>query len=151
METVLAGLNYKICLVYIDAIIVFGSTFEDTLHNLEQVFKKLEEAGLKLKAKKCNLFKKEVLFLGYRVSGDGIQTDPQKITAIENWPTPLNVTEVRSFVGLCGYYRRFIGGFSSIAKPLFKLTEKGKEFKWTVECQTAFERRAFRGNRCRRR
>ena len=99
METVLAGLNYKICLVYIDDIIVFGSTFEDTLHNLEQVFQKLEEAGLKLKAKKCNLFKKEVLFLGYRVSGDGIQTDPQTITAVENWPTPLKVTEVRSFVG----------------------------------------------------
>jgi hypothetical protein len=143
METMLAGLNYKICLVYIDNIIVFGRIFEDTLLNLEQVFKKLEEAGLKLKSKKCTLFKNEILFLGYKVSGEGIHTDPQKISSIENWPIPLNITEVRSFVGLCGYYRRFIGGFSSIAKPSFKLTEKGREFKWTTECQTAFEKLKF--------
>jgi hypothetical protein len=143
METVLAGLNYKICSVYIDDIIIFGRTFEDTLHNLEQVFKKLEEAGLKLKAKKCSLFKKEALFLGYKVLGEGIYTDPQKISVIENWPISLNVTEVRSFVALCGYHRRFIGGFSSIANPLFKLIEKGREFKWTTECQTTFEKLKF--------
>ena len=140
METVLAGLNYNICLVYIDDIIVFGSTFEETLDNLAQVFGKLENAGLKLKAKKCSLFKKEVLFLGYIVSGKGVHTDPQKISAISNWPTPLNPSEVRSFVGLCSYYRRFIYGFSSLAKPLFKLTEKNREFKWTTDCQEAFEK-----------
>lgn len=139
METVLAGLNYKICLVYIDDIIVFGRTFEETLDNLEQVFGKLENAGLKLKAKKCSLFKKEVLFLGYKVSGKGIHTDPQKVSIISKWPVPMNASEVRSFVGICSYNRRFIKGFSSIAKSLFKLTEKGREFKWSNECQAAFE------------
>lgn len=74
METVPAGLNYKICLVYIDDIIVFGCIFEKSLDNLEQVFGKLEKAGLKLKVKKCSFFKKEVLFLGYKVSGNGIHT-----------------------------------------------------------------------------
>lgn len=98
METVLAGLNYKICLVYIDDIIVFGRTFEETLDNLEQVFGKLEISGLKLKAKKCSLFKKEVLFLGYKVSGKGIQTDPQKVLIISNWPVPMNASEVRIYV-----------------------------------------------------
>lgn len=140
METVLAGLHFKICLVYIDDIIVFGKTFEETLQNLEYVFQRLQQAGLKLKPSKCTLFKKEVLFLGYRVSGLGVQTDPQKIAVIKNWPVPIDPTEVRSFLGFCSYYRRFIAGFSSIAKPLFRLTEKGRVFKWTTECNEAFEK-----------
>ena len=139
METVLAGLNFNVCLVYIDDIIVFGKTFEETLDNLENVFSKLQNAGLKLKAAKCALFKEEVLFLGYRVSGSGIHTDPQKVAIVEQWPVPIDASEVRSFVGLCGYYRRFIAGFSTLAKPLFRLTEKGREFIWTPECQEAFE------------
>lgn len=93
-----------------------------------------------MKLSKCTLFKKEVLFLGYRVSGLGVQTDPQKIAVIKNWPVPIDPTEVRSFLGLCSYYRRFIAGFSSIAKPLFRLTEKGRVFKWTAECNEAFEK-----------
>lgn len=124
METVLAGLNYKMCLVYIDDIIVFGRTFEETLDNLEQVFGKLENAGLKLKVKKCFLFKKEVLLLGYKVSGKGIQTDPQKVSIISNWPLPMNASGVKSFVGICSYYRRFIKGFSSIAKLFFQIDKK---------------------------
>lgn len=84
MDTVLASLHFKICLVYIDDIIVFGKTFEETLQNIEYVFQKLQQAGLKLKPSKCTLFKKEVLFLGYRVSGLGVQTDPQKIAVIKN-------------------------------------------------------------------
>lgn len=139
MEVVLAGLNFNVCLVYIDDIIIFGKTFDETLQNLEQVLTKLQLAGLKLKASKCTLFKQEVLFLGYKVSGDGVQTDPAKVAVVEQWPIPIEVSEVRSFVGLCSYYRRFIAGFSSLAKPLFRLTEKGREFKWTSDCQSAFD------------
>lgn len=80
-----------------------------------------------------------MLFLGYKVSSKGIQTDPQKVSIISNWPLPMNASEVRSFVGICSYYRGFIKEFSSIAKSLFKLTEKGREFKWSNECQAAFE------------
>lgn len=75
--------------MYINDITVFGKTFDETLQNLEYVFQRLQQAGLKLKPSKCTLFKKEVLFLGYRVSGTGEQTDPQKIAVIENWPVPL--------------------------------------------------------------
>lgn len=67
-------------------------------------------------------FKKEVLFLGYKVSGDGVQTDPEKVAEVQKWPVPIDASEVRSFVGLCSYYRWFIAGFSSMAKPLFRLT-----------------------------
>lgn len=103
------------------------------------MFKKLQSAGYKLKASKCTLFKKEVLFLGYKVSGDGIQTDPEKVAVEQKWHVPIDASEVRSFVGLCSYYRRFIAGFSSMAIPLFRRTEKGREFKWTTDCQNAFD------------
>lgn len=108
--------------------------------NLKQVFQRLQQAGLKLKPSKCALFKKEVLFLGYRVSGFGVQTDPQKIAVIANWPVPTDPTEVQSLLGLCSYHRRFKAGFSSIAKPLFRLSEKGRVFKWTTKCNEAFEK-----------
>ena len=139
METVLAGLNWKICLIYLDDIIVHGRTFESMLLNLDMVLGKLQEAGLKLKPRKCQLFKKEVEYLGHIVSSAGIRTDPKKIEAVQTWPVPKNVTELRAFVGLCSYYRRFIQGFADIAKPLHSLTNKGTQFVWTLDCQEAFE------------
>ena len=139
MESVLAGLQWDICLVYLDDIIVTGKTFEQMLENLGKVFDRLKKANLKLKAKKCCLFAKEVVYLGHVVSEKGLATDPSKITAVKEWPVPSNVTELRSFLGLCGYYRRFIKGFSAIAKCLHRLTEKGRQFAWTTECQEAFE------------
>ena len=119
--------------------IVIGRTFEEALKNLQTVFERLKTAGLKLKARKCELFRKEVLFLGYRVTSDGTGTDQEKVKAVQQWPTPVNVTNVRSFLGLCGYYRKFIPNFAAIARPLHRLTEKGREFKWTTECDTAFD------------
>lgn len=90
LENVQAGLNYKICFVYIDDIIVFGCTFGENLDNLKPVFCKLEIVGLKLRAKKkCSLFKKEVLFLDYKLSGKGIKTDPHKVSIICSWPVPI--------------------------------------------------------------
>ena len=139
METVLAGLQWDKCLVYLDDIIVIGNSFENMLENLEKVFDRLQRAGLKLKAKKCNLFATKVSYLGHIISCEGIATDPEKIKAVAEWPIPTNVTEVRSFLGMCSYYRRFIRDFASEAKPLHCLTEKGRKFLWTKEAQIAFE------------
>ena len=109
------------------------------LQNLEKVFLRLSSAGLKLKAKKCHIFAEQVEFLGHIISPEGIATDPKKVEAIKIWREPSNVTEVRSFVGLCSYYRRYIKNFAAIAKPLNKLTEKNNSFHWTRECQEAFD------------
>ena len=138
MEQVLHGLQWEACLVYLDDIIVFGQTFEQEIQRLREVFQRMRDANLKLSPKKCTLFKKEVAFLGHVVSSEGVSTDPSKIAAVENWPRPTTVREVRSFAGLCSYYRRFVREFARIARPLHKLTEKGTRFEWTSECETAF-------------
>ena len=109
------------------------------IKNLSQVFDRLAEAGLKLKAKKCNLFASEVEYLGHVITEAGVATSKGKTQAIENWPVPRNVTEVRSFLGLCSYYRRFVPSFASLADPLHKLTKKGNSFKWTEDCQRSFD------------
>ena len=91
-------------------------------------------AGFKLRPQKCQLFQKEVEFLGHIINERGVNTDPNKIECIADWPIPRNVKEVRSFLGLCGYYRRFIANYSRIAKPLTRLTEKEYKFNRTEEC-----------------
>ena len=139
METVLAGLQWEICLVYLDDVIVFGKTFEGMLQNLRTVFDCLANAGLKLKPKKCALFSKQVRYLGHVISGEGVATDPEKVAAVAQWPTPISLKEVRSFLGLCGYYRRYIEGFASIAKCLHSLSENDKPFVWSKDCQEAFD------------
>lgn len=139
METVLAGLQWDKCLVYLDDIIVVGKSFENMMENLQHVFQRLHQAGLKLKAKKCNLFATRVSYLGHIISKDDISTDPEKVRAVAEWPVPATVTELRSFLGLCSYYRRFIQNFAAVAKPLHRLTEKGRKFLWNKEAQEAFE------------
>ena len=128
MEAVLAGLQWKSCLIYLDDIISFGKTFDEAVENLQQVLERLRNAGLKLKPKKCDLFAKSVLFLGHIVSDEGVATDPKKVKAVREWPVPVNQTEVRSFLGLCGYYRRFIKGYADIAKPLTRGDREGQTF-----------------------
>ena len=102
-----------------------GKTFEHMIENLSKVLERIVSSGLKLKTKKCVLFSRKVLYLGHVVTEEGISTDPEKVAAVQNWPEPCNISEVRSFLGICGYYRRFIEKFAEIAKPLTKLTEKG--------------------------
>ena len=138
MERVLAGLQWQTCLVYIDDIVLFSATIDDHLVQLQRVFDRLKDAGLKLKPKKCYLFRRKVKYLGHVVSADGIETDPDKVSAVQNWPRPQNVRDVRSFVGFCSYYRRFLPEFAAEAKPLIKLTEKQVPFQWNDEQEQAW-------------
>ena len=108
------------------------------MKNLSLVFDRLREVNLKLSPKKCNLFQSEVSFLGHIVSREGISTDPKKISAVADWHAPTSIREVRSFVGLCSYYRKFIRNFASITKLLHKLTEKDVKFVWDSACEEAF-------------
>ena len=139
MDTVLMGLNFDICLAYLDDIIVFSHDLASHMQRLEILFQRLREANLKLKPSKCCILQKRVTFLGFTVSGDGVSTDPSKIAAVRDWPTPTNLRQCRAFVGLCQYYRRFVPNFSAIAAPLHALTKKGTPFVWSAECQSAFD------------
>ena len=139
MEKVLSGLQYDICLLYLDDIIVKSNTFENQILYLKQVFERLRQANLKLSPKKCHLFKHKVAFLGHIVSDEGISTNPEKVETVKSWPIPKNIKQVRGFLGLCSYYRKSIRNFSTIAKPLTRLTEKQMtRFSWTSECMEAF-------------
>jgi transposase InsO family protein len=139
MELVLKGLQWERCLLYINDILAFGKTFDQTLENLREVFSRLKDAGLKLKPSKCRLFQEQVSFLGHIVGREGVSCDPQKIEAVRDWETPKSVKEVRSFLGLASYYRKFIRGFSTIVAPLTNLTRKGAKFSWSNECEVAFQ------------
>lgn len=139
MDLVLSGLTWEICLVYIDDVIVFARSFGEQVSRLETVLQRLQNARLKLKPGKCCLFRREVKFLGYIVSKQGIRTDPAKVSAVTTWSIPQNLTELRAFLGLCSYYRRFVHGFADVAAPLHELTKKGRCFTWDTRCQAAFD------------
>ena len=138
MERVLSGLQWQICLVYLDDVIVFSRGVSQHISRLEEVLERIMAAGLRLKPKKCHLFQTRVGYLGHVVSGEGISTDPEKIKAVEDWKVPKDLHDVRSFLGLCSYYRRFIKDFSSIAKPLTQLTEKERDFVWGTAQEEAW-------------
>ncbi|PIK55614.1 Retrovirus-related Pol polyprotein from transposon [Apostichopus japonicus] len=138
MEKILSGLQWQTCLVYLDDVIIFGKNFEEHIAAIDDVFTRFKLAGLKLSPKKCFLFKQKVEFLGHVVSKDGVSTDPSKVAVVKNWPRPNCVRDVRGFVGLCSYYRKFVKNFTLIARPLHRLTEKGKRFLWNEECEEAF-------------
>ena len=129
----------KFVVVFIDDILVFSRNEEEHEEHLRLVLQKLRENQLYAKLSKCEFWLKEVSFLGHVITDGGITVDPSKVQDVLNWNPPKNVSEIRSFLGLAGYYRRFIEGFSKIVKPLTSLLEKGKEFKWDDKCQASFE------------
>ena len=139
MNRVLAGLHWETCLFYLDDIIVFSSTWEKHLARLREVFERLRHAKLKLGATKCTFAAKEVSYLGHRVTEEGLLPDPALLAAIRDIPPPKTATEVRSFLGLAGYYRRYVKGFAAIAAPLHALTRKDALFHWSEDCQAAFD------------
>jgi hypothetical protein len=129
----------KFVVVFIDEILVFSQNEEEHEEHLSLVLQKLREHRLYAMFSKCDFWLKEVSFLGHIITEGGIAVDPSKVQAILDWNPPKNVAEIRSFLVLVGYYRRFIEGFSKIVKPLTSLLEKGKEFKWDAKCEDSFE------------
>ena len=130
--------NIDFAMGYLDDIIIFSRSEEEHLDHIEQVFKQLEEAGLKLSLKKCSFFKKHIQYLGHLLSEEGIQPLPEKLESIAKMPRPKNQKEVKQFLGLIGYYRKFVPRFADISRVLNKLTRKDEEFKWTPECDKCF-------------
>jgi hypothetical protein len=130
--------------VFIDYILVYSKNDSDHEEHLRMVLQKLWDNRLYAKFSKCEFWIDEVPFLGHIISNGDILVDPAKVREIVAWSIPNTVTEILSFLGLIGYYRRFIEGFSKIAKPMTLLLEKGKEFKWTWECQASFNQLKLR-------
>jgi hypothetical protein len=125
--------------VFIDDILVYSQNGETHEDHVRLVLQKLRDNQLYVKFLKCDFWLKEVAFLGHIITDGGIKVDPNKISEILNWKQPTYVSKIRSFLGLAGYYRRFIEGFSKIVKPLTSLLEKGKEFKCDEACQKCFD------------
>jgi hypothetical protein len=139
MQEVLRGLNWKFVLCYLDDVIIFSNSFSEHLSHLKQVFDRFRQAGLKLQPKKCSFGQKEVKYLGHIVSEKGVATDPDKVKLVKEYPTPTKVSEVRSFLGFVGYYRKYVKDFCKIAEPLTNLTRKDVHFVWDERCINAFE------------
>ena len=122
MDEVLRGLPFVFG--YLDDILIFSPNIETHLQHIEILFQRLREAKLKLKEGKCNFLNKHVQYLGHLISGEGIEPVPEKLESIKHMPTPRTPKEVKQFLGLIGYYRKFIPKFSDVARPLINLTKK---------------------------
>ena len=148
METCLEDINLKFCVIYLDDIIIFSKTLMEQIDRLDAVLQRLARDGLKLKPEKCFLLQRKITYLGHIVSEHGIEAEPRKQEALDKWPTPKTVRDIRSFLGFANHYRRFIPNYAKVARPLNNLTcgkeAQGKNSKmkldWTPECQEAFEK-----------
>ena len=138
MDTALWGLVGNICFVYLDDIIIFGSTIQEHNRNLAIVLDRLQNLGLKIQPDKCEFLKPELEYLGHVVT-KGVKPNPKKIQAVKDFKIPKTATHIKSFLELIRYYRKFIRNFSKIAKPMTDLTKKDTSFHWTDKQQLAFD------------
>jgi len=125
MEQVLSGLHWNTLLIYLNDVIVISPDFDTHVSRLKEVFNRLPAAGLKLKPFKCVLLQREVKYLGHVVGRDEVATDPEKVRAVRDWAVPVDLRELRAFLGLVGYYCQYIPDFAGIAQSLNRLTAKG--------------------------
>ncbi|KAK7922046.1 hypothetical protein WMY93_008948 [Mugilogobius chulae] len=160
MEKCMGDLHLKEVLVFLDDLIIFSNSLEEHEQRLVRVLQRLKAYGLKLSLEKCKFFQSSVKYLGHVVSENGVETDPEKVSALKSWPIPRTFKELKSFLGFAGYYRRFISGYAAIAKPLNDLTKGFTPFRrskqkppttskhadprqplecWTPQCQNAFD------------
>jgi hypothetical protein len=139
MHHVLRAFNGKFVVVYFDDILIYSKSFEAHMNHIRQVLEELRKEKLFANLKKCSFCTDHVVFLSFVVSGKGIEVDETKVKVIKDWPTPTNVSQIRSFHGLAGFYRRFVKDFSTIAAPLNELTKKVVEFKWGSSQENAFQ------------
>ncbi|KAG7583636.1 Ribonuclease H-like superfamily [Arabidopsis suecica] len=125
-------------IIFIDDILVYSKDRETHQNHIRTVLERLREQKLFAKLSKCSFWQRSIRFLGHIISDQGVSVDPEKIRSIKEWPRPKNATEIRSFLGLAGYYRRFVKGFASMAQPMTRLTGKDTKFQWSEECEKSF-------------
>ncbi len=139
MELALAGLQWNHCLPYLDDIIIYSETFDQHLNDIESVLQRFGKHKFKIKLKKCHFCQKQIKFLGHIVSAEGIRPDPDKIRVVQDYILPKSVKEVKQFLGLASYYRKFVQGFAMIATPLHQLLKRQHDQQCINECQKAFD------------
>jgi hypothetical protein len=139
MKSVFMDYLDKFVVVFIDDILIYSQSEEEHVNHLKMVLQRLREHQLYAKLSKCEFWIDEVLFLGHIINKDGLAVDTKKVVDILNWKTPKDARGIKSIIGMAGYYRRFIEGFSKIAKSMTALLANKVEFKWTEKCQEAFE------------
>lgn len=139
MDSVLAGLKWRTCIVYFDGVLVFSKDFDTHLHDLEAVLQRLENFKLKLNPRKCNFAQQQIHYLGYVVTPDCLHVDPQKVSAVRKLSVPQSKSVLKSFLGLTSYYRRFVKSYAQVAEPLTRLLRRTTTFEWTEPQQRAFE------------
>jgi hypothetical protein len=129
----------KFVIVFIDDILIYSKSAQEHEQHLRVVLEKLRTHILYAKFSKCEFWLEKVAFLGHILTAEGVAVDPEKVEAVSNWQQPTNVSEIRSFLGLAGYYWRFIEGFSKVARPMTELLRKDKKFTWTESCEKSFQ------------
>lgn len=140
MDTIFNDLREDAIFVYVDDILCASTDLDAHLAKLEVIFQRLRKHGLRIKPQKCHFLDREITYLGHKLDGNGVRPDPRNVEAVRNFSVPRNVRQVRSFIGLCTFYRRHVKDFTKIAAPLTNLTRKGVKFLWDEQCREAFEK-----------